>query len=37
MSVDVTTTNVTRNQSTATYNSSNLILFEPKYAFRNFV
>ena len=31
MSVDVTTTNVTRNQSTATYNSSNLILFEPKY------
>lgn len=31
MSVDVTRTNVTRNQSTATYTSSSLILFEPEY------
>lgn len=31
MGVDVNQSNVTRNQSTATYTSSSLILFEPKY------
>ena len=31
MGVDVTQSNVTRNQSTATYSASNLILFAPKY------
>lgn len=31
MPVDVTQSNVTRNQSTATYTSSNLILYKPVY------
>lgn len=31
MSVNVTESNVTRNQSTVTYSASNLILFAPKY------
>lgn len=31
MQTEVTQSNVTRNQSTATYKSSNLIMFAPKY------